>query len=598
MFRKKKEADFINYNSQSYSFNSDKDRSSQKQLSKIHEKLKSSDKNTSYKNNNSFKQNSRLATSKIIDNKPVSNLLEKARNQAILNSKLQPSKTEHGTINIKSVTTRNQLNKFSQKKRDVATSGGLFESKVQMDLLKTHFKNLPNKSSSTISNRLSHKIMNLNETKHKEKRSKNDSIREKDDKIHKKPGDVKKESEQDEIPEPEIKTIDNINELMDRETNSTSGSSKAQFHDSDNKLTKNNDANLQQNDASGSKIVEDKKPFKVPLFKGSNSLKPSYKVDMKNSTSGFEVKCDIKKSSGSGSKGSKNSKKSRESPRTNMINKQRSGTDRFHNKIGANFSSINFTQNKHLNTKFISTDKNLKEVNREYQMRGVKGINSTNKLFSNNNNTLYQKMKANIISGALNTSKSKSNGSSSNLYLGGLHNNKSYNIESGLSSGNASNKRPAIKKTIAKTTKEGDILFIKEGEESENKSPSDNEKNSDHLELKQIIEQKPTKPSQSVNVNMRDRSDNIIRETKYSSQNFVNQIQGMITNAKTVKRTKPGEYNREEPKKYVRTRVVTAVNSQLESSSRMSRVGTSSMSSKNKLSDKRFNSRKALSYQR
>ena len=68
------------------------------------------------------------------------------------------------------------MNKFSQKKRDATTSGGLFENKVQMDLLKTHFKNLPNKPNSSISNRLSHKIMNLNENKLKERRSKNNSI--------------------------------------------------------------------------------------------------------------------------------------------------------------------------------------------------------------------------------------------------------------------------------------------------------------------------------------------------------------------------------------------------------------------------------------
>lgn len=594
MFRKKKEADFINYNSQSYSFNSDKDKSSQKQLSKIHEKLKSSDKSNTYKNN-SFKQSSQLSTSKLSDKKPVSNLLQKARNQAILNSKLQPSKTEHNTLNIKSTTTRNQLNKFSQKKRDATTSGGLFENKVQMDLLKTHFKNLPNKPNSSISNRLSHKIMNLNENKLKERRSKNNSII--DDKTQKKTKDHKNEGEIQEIPEIEIKTIDNINELMDRETNSTN-TPKSQLQDSDNKYDKQIDTNLQQNDTSNNKPTEEKKHLKVPLFKGSNSLKPSYKTDKKITTSNFEVNADIKKSSGSGSKGSK-----KESPKTNMINIHRPSTDRFHNKVSSNLSSINF--NSKLNTKFISTDKNLKEVNREYQMRGVKGLSSQNSLFSSSTNkqsSLYQKMKSNIISGAQNNSKSKSNGSSSNLY--GFQNNRSHNKESGLSSGHASNKRSAIKKIFVKTNKEGEVQFIKEGEkvdnktpEGENKNSSENDKNSDQLDLKPIIEQKPIKPSQSVNV-VRERTDTVIRETKYSSQNIVNQIQGMITTAKTVKRTKPGEYNREEPKKYVRTRVVTAVNSQLESSSRMSRVGTSSMSSKAKLTDKRQNSRKAQSYQR
>ena len=51
MFRKKNQAEFFNYNSQSYSLNSDKP--SSKLLSKIHDKLKLSEKNLAKKDGNS-----------------------------------------------------------------------------------------------------------------------------------------------------------------------------------------------------------------------------------------------------------------------------------------------------------------------------------------------------------------------------------------------------------------------------------------------------------------------------------------------------------------------------------------------------------------
>ena len=267
-----------------------------------------------------------------------------------------------------------------------------------------------------------------------------------------------------------------------------------------------------------------------------------------------------------------------------------------------------------------SNNSKFKDVNREYQMADLTKF-STSKT-SPPSGSLYSKMKASILSSALNKTNNKN---SSNLYS----NNQTTTAYSSSISNlgypnptfNSNNfadkiKRKSIKKISdarvpcpvvlskkgGKGGKEGDsgsgsggsdggrVRTIQKNSENKNNN-SDSEKQENILDINKDFggtEQGILEVRESLDLNLHvgggggkieiiqnlggkgDKGDKLVvgapglRESKYSSQNVVNQIHGMLADAgrKTVKRARAGEYIREEPKKYVRTRVVTAGNSQ------------------------------------
>lgn len=287
----------------------------------------------------------------------------------------------------------------------------------------------------------------------------------------------------------------------------------------------------------------------------------------------------------------------------------------------------------------------IKEVNREYQMKDINKKSS-----GSGSGSLYNRMKAGIISGALNNSKRMNlsgNLSSTNLSNMNSNGNTSYQYQN---SGKLGNSGQSSKDKI-NIKKVGDILEKNQKNENEqqtqpfkdncNKEIDENDimisvetpnqkdnkedihqslpsENSESLQLGTTNTE--NKPHQLETQKFEDKVKNLLtsggagfgvninkliptiskdkeREYKYSSINASNQIQGMLAMPKPriVKKVQSDEYKREEPKKYVRTRVVTAGNSQLDNSSRQSRVERSKISSRNKLYN---NSRKVVSFQR